>query len=83
MKLPDQVNASWIATLGDAQLVQAEAQLHAEFAKEESAEKKRAGARYVMMRGPESLMSAWLRWLLVNNETRARRVLIHRKPKRA
>lgn len=83
MKLPERVNASWIATLEDAQLLQAEAQLHAEFSKEELAEKKRAGARYEMMRGPESLMSAWQRWLLVSNEMRARGVLIHRKPKSA
>lgn len=83
MKLPERVNATWIATLADAQLVQAESQLHAEFAKEENAEKKRAGARYQMMRGPETLMSAWQRWLLVNNEVRARGVLIHRKPKSA
>jgi len=81
--LPAQVNASWIATLGDKQLMEAEAALHAIFSKEELAEKKRAGARYQMMRGPESLMSAWQRWLLVNNEVRARNVPIHRKARKA
>ena len=81
MKLPDRVDANWIATLADTQLAKAEALLHAEFVKLEDAEKRRAGARYVMMRGPEPLMAAWQRWLLVNNETRARRVVIRRKRK--
>lgn len=83
MKLPERVNASWIASLADAQLLQAEGLLHAEFQKEQLAEKKRVGAKYDMMRGPESLMSAWQRWLMVSNEMRARGVLLHRRPKSA
>ena len=78
MRLPDLVNASWIATLGDDQLLTAEAKLHGEFRKEEVAEKKRAGARYVMLRGPESLVAAWHRWLMVNNETQARHLVVKR-----
>jgi len=81
MKLPDRVNAGWIDTLEDAQLLKAEAQLHAEFAALEGAEKKRAGDRYSMMRGPEPLMNAWVRWLLVSNAARARGVVVHRKTK--
>jgi hypothetical protein len=79
MKIPDKVNASWIATLGDEQLVKAEATLHKEFAQQETSEKQRRGARYEMMRGPESLVGAWHRWLMVNNETRIRGLIVHRK----
>lgn len=78
MRLPETVNASWIASLGDPQLVEAEAQLHAEFAKQEAAEKRRMGSRYTMLRGPAPLVTAWLRWLLVNNETQNRGVLVRR-----
>ena len=79
MKIPERVNASWIATLGDEQLVKAEAKLHKEFAKEEIAEKVRVGARYTMLRGPESLVDAWHRWSMVNNETRQRGLVVHRR----
>jgi len=80
MTIPERVNATWIATLADEQLVQAEAQLHAKFAKLEAAEKKRAGDRYDMMRGSEGLVDAWMRWLMVNNETRERGIPIRRTP---
>jgi hypothetical protein len=79
MNLPVKVDARWIATLADNQLVEAEAQLHAEFVEEDRAERRRMGAKYAMLRGPESLVSAWLRWLLVNNETYSRGVLIRRQ----
>ena len=59
MLLPEKVNARWIATLGNDQLLEAEAQLHALFKKEETAEKRRTGARYTMLRGPEALVTAW------------------------
>jgi hypothetical protein len=79
MTLPEKVNASWIATLGDDKLLKAETQLHAEFLKEETAEKKRRGAGYTMLRGPQSLVDAWLRWLLVNNETLSRGLVVQRR----
>jgi hypothetical protein len=83
MKIPDQVNAGWIATLADDKLLRAETELHDEFVKLEVAEKLRRGSRYTMLRGPEALVTAWLRWLLVNNETRTRNLVIHRgKPAR-
>ncbi|MGQ0643034.1 MAG: hypothetical protein ACT4P6_19995 [Gemmatimonadaceae bacterium] len=78
MVLPEKVNARWIATLGNDQLLEAEALLHATFAKEEATEKRRTGARYTMLRGPESLVSAWHRWLLVSNATHTRGVAVHR-----
>jgi hypothetical protein len=76
MVLPDKVNGRWIASLDTAQLIEAESLLRAEFVNQEAAEKKRAGSRYTMLRGPESLVRAWLRWLLVNNETHTRSLLI-------
>ncbi|MGQ0538054.1 MAG: hypothetical protein ACT4R6_03835 [Gemmatimonadaceae bacterium] len=81
MVLPEKVNARWIATLGNDQLLEAEARLHAVFVKEETAEKRRAGARYAMLRGPETLVNAWHRWLLVNNATRTRGMVVHRRPR--
>ncbi|HEU4995311.1 MAG TPA: hypothetical protein VFT29_10850 [Gemmatimonadaceae bacterium] len=76
MRIPDMVNAQWIATLADEQLIAAEAKLHVEFFKEESAEKKRCGSRYSMLEGPATLVNAWHRWLMVNNETRERGLLV-------
>ena len=81
MILPTNVNFRWISSLGIDQLIEAEALLHAEFLKEETAEKQRTGAKYKMLRGPESLVCAWNRWLLVSNAARTRRVVIHRGAK--
>jgi hypothetical protein len=79
MKIPDRINARWIATLVDDQLVAAEADLHADFRRYESAEKTRSGARYVLLQGPSDLVNAWHRWLLVNNETRRRGLVVYRR----
>jgi hypothetical protein len=81
MLLPEKVNARWIATLGNDQLLEAEAQLHALFRKEEMAEKRRTGARYTMLRGPATLVSAWHSWLMVRNATQTRGVSVHRHPR--
>ncbi len=72
MKLPESINARWIDSLSDKQLQQAERELRTSFAHEESAEKERRGARYSTMHWPASLTSAWMRWSLVSNATRAR-----------
>jgi hypothetical protein len=79
MTIPEKVDASWIATLPNDKLLKAETKLHAEFLKEETAEKKRRGDAYTMLRGPQSLVDAWLRWLLVNNETRSRGLAVQRR----
>jgi hypothetical protein len=81
MVLPEKVNARWIAALGNDELLEAEAQLHSVFQKEEKAEKLRTGARYTMLRGPETLVSAWHRWLLVSNATRSRGMVVLRNTK--
>lgn len=79
MKIPDYINARWIATLGNDQLMKAEAQLHAVFRKEETSEKTRSGSRYILLQGPAPLVAAWHRWLLLNNETRTRGLVVHRR----
>ena len=79
MKIPDRINARWIATLVDEQLITAEAELHAVFRRQESAEKTRAGTRYVLLQGPSELVNAWQRWLLVNNEATKRGLVVHHR----
>ena len=81
MQLPDSVNSRWIASLSDKQLQEAERLLHAEFLQHETVEKASAGARYKLMHGPQALVSAWHRWMLVNNESHSRNVVIRRKPR--
>jgi hypothetical protein len=82
MTIPEHVNAQWISTLGDAQLVRAEASLHTTFRKHEKVEKARCGARYVLLQGPPDLVNAWLRWLLVSNATRTRGLVINHAVRR-
>jgi len=78
MRLPERVNHQWMATLENDQLAEAESKLHTQFVKEEQAEKKRAGSKYTMLRGPESLVNAWMRWLTVNNEAQSRGIHVLR-----
>jgi len=78
MIIPEHVNARWIATLGDEQLMEAEAELHTLFQNAEQSEKQRSGERYMLLHGPSELVNAWHRWSLVSNETRLRGLLIHR-----
>ena len=49
MTLPERIDADWIATLSNEQLARAEAHLHTQFSREESAEKKRRGNAYDLM----------------------------------
>ena len=75
MIIPDYINARWIATLLDDQLIKAEAELHEVFHRQESVEKTRAGTRYMLLQGPPALVNAWQRWLMVSNETWSRGLL--------
>ena len=78
MSIPEHVNARWIATLGDDQLIAAEAQLYVAFKTREVAERSRAGSRYMLLQGPPALVNAWHQWSLLNNETRVRGVSVSR-----
>jgi hypothetical protein len=79
MNVPDRIDARWITGLEDAQLMAAEAELHASFRMYEDMEKRRTGARYVLLQGPAALVNAWQRWLLVSNEMRSRGLVVHRR----
>lgn len=78
MNIPQHVDTRWIATLGDEQLVSAEAQLRAQFRLQEREEKTRSGARYMLLQGPATLVNAWHRWVLVSNETKSRGLTVRR-----
>jgi hypothetical protein len=77
MTIPTRVDHRWLATLGDAQLIVAETQLHKLFRKLETAEKARTGARYMLLQGPAVLVNAWQRWLMVNNEAKTRGLAVN------
>lgn len=79
MIVPERVTARWIATLGNGQLMAVESRLHTEFIEEENREKRRRGIRYVLLKGPEGLVNAWLRWSMVSNETRTRGLLVRHR----
>jgi hypothetical protein len=54
--------------------------LHSEFLDEDTQERTRRGHRYALLQGPAALVNAWLRWQMVSNEARSRKLLIrHRK----
>jgi hypothetical protein len=78
MTIPEHIGSHWVASLADDQLTAAEATLFTAFRRHETAEKARAGARYMLLQGPPALVSAWHRWLLVNNETRQRGLTVRR-----
>lgn len=74
MMFPERINARWIDTLSDDELREAEAELHGIFAAEQSAERARRGDAFDLMRGPEELTAAWMRWSVVRNATEQRGV---------
>ena len=78
MTIPARITGDWIATLGNARLVDVELLLHSEFITEENHERKRSGERYTLLQGPAALVNAWLRWQMVSNEMRTRGVLTRR-----
>lgn len=79
MMLPNRLTAAWIATLADSQLLQVESHLHGEFFVEETDEKRRRGGSYTLLQGPEALVTAWHRWMMVNNEVRTRGLVIRQR----
>ncbi len=76
--LPDRVNAAWIETLSDDDLLDVEERVHKTFSTLERREKKLRGDRFQLMRGPEELLNAWDRWSRLLNATRERSL----KPRR-
>lgn len=79
VRIPAHVNRGWMDLLSNSQLLDAESTLHTDFTKQDRAEKKLRGTKYRLLEGPAPLVDAWLRWQLVNNETRFRRIApLHR-----
>jgi hypothetical protein len=76
MMFPEKIDATWISSLDDKELRQAESELRARLAVEEKAERSIRGSRYDLMRGPASLMNAWMRWSMVNNAAQSRGVRV-------
>lgn len=72
MQLPEKINASWIDSLADADLLQAESQLHDAFNRLETEERRARGDEYALATGSAELMLAWQRWNMANHATRAR-----------
>lgn len=72
MTIPDRITPRWIAGLSNEELQAAELQLHGAYSQEESTEKLRVGGAFSLLRGPDSLTQAWLRWSMVCNATRDR-----------
>ena len=70
--VPERINAVWLSTLTDQDLIDVEARLHARFTVLDIREKKAQGKHYNLMRGPEALVTAWDRWGRVNSAMRAR-----------
>jgi hypothetical protein len=79
MKMPEKITSRWLGTLDDTQLQAAEGQLHTKFAKLDSAEKAKRGEDYALLRGPEALVDAWMRWSMVSNAARGRGLLTARR----
>ena len=72
MNLPEKIDARWIDALSDEELQSAEGELHARFTKLDAAERQTRGAAYDLLRGPEALTGAWMRWSMVSSAARAR-----------
>ena len=79
MMIPNPVDSRWIAGLADAQLVDAEVELHKTFVKHDGAERRVRGDRYDMLRGPEALVTAWSHWQLARNEAQLRGLALRTK----
>jgi hypothetical protein len=79
MNIPNYIDPRWLTSLENDEIMKAEAALHAIFHAQETAQKRRSGARYVLLEGPADLVNAWHRWSLVSNEARHRGLVVHRR----
>jgi hypothetical protein len=76
--LPAKINAAWIETLADDDLIDVEARLHERFTVLDSRHKRLRGGEYSLMRGPTELIDAWDRWSRVSMATRTRSLVPRR-----
>lgn len=73
--VPERINAAWISTLADEDLLDIESRLHERFAILDNRHKQLAGSSYVLLRGPTDLIDAWDRWSRLSMAARARSLL--------
>jgi hypothetical protein len=77
--VPEKINAAWIKTLADEDLIDVEARLHERFTVLDSRHKRLRGGEYSLMRGPTELIDAWDRWSRVSMATRTRSLVPRRQ----
>jgi len=77
--LPERINAAWISTLADEDLLDIETRLYDRFTALDTRHKRLRGGAYNLMRGPTELIDAWDRWSRVSVATRTRS-LVPRRP---
>lgn len=70
--IPTRINAAWIGTLADDDLLDIEVRLHERFSVLDQRHRRTAKERYNLMQGPVELIDAWDRWSRVNVATRGR-----------
>lgn len=70
--IPSRINKAWIGTLADDDLLDIEARLHDRFEVIDQRHRRTLKGSYILMRGPEELVTAWDRWSRVNVAAKAR-----------
>lgn len=71
-RIPEKINAAWIGTLADVDLLDVESRLHEKFAVMDRKQKQLRGSHYELMKGSTELIDAWDRWSRVDRAARAR-----------
>lgn len=77
--LPERINAAWISTLADDDLLDIETRLYDRFTALDTRHKRLRGGEYNLMRGPTELIDAWDRWSRVSVATRTRSLVPRRQ----
>lgn len=76
--VPEKINAAWISTLADEDLLDVESRLYERFAVLDRRHKQLRGRDYNLMRGPTALIDAWDRWSRVAVATKTRSLIVRR-----
>lgn len=76
--VPDRINAAWISTLADEDLLDIESRLYERFAILDRRHKQLRGRDYNLLRGPTPLIDAWDRWSRVAMATKTRSLIVRR-----
>ncbi|PHX96910.1 MAG: hypothetical protein CK531_05985 [Gemmatimonadetes bacterium] len=79
--IPTRINAAWIGTLTDDDLLDIEVRLHERFSVLDQRHRRVAKERYNLMQGPVELIDAWDRWSRVNTAAKGRALVPRVMPK--